>query len=251
MLTDLVGRVENRSVLQKPAGGVSRPEATGSSFMEYAGGRRGVRRFGLTVWLGACLVAAGGRAAAEDEAGFEPLFDGRSLAGWQANENPASWQVRDGAVVCRGPRSHLFYVGPDAAKPAEFKNFHLKAEVMTRPKANSGLYIHTRMQPDGWPTHGHEVQVNNSQGDPVRTGSLYNVVKNFTPPAADDAWFTLEVAVVGRAVTVKVDGRVLYEYVEPEGVTSTRRLSAGTFALQAHDPGSEVHYRNIRVKRLP
>jgi len=95
------------------------------------------------------------------------------------------------------------------------------------------------------------VQVNNSQQDPVRTGSLYNVVKTFTPPAKDDTWFTMEVVVNGKAVGVKVDDTVLYEFVEPEGLTGTRRLSEGTFALQAHDPGSEVHYRNLRVKRLP
>jgi hypothetical protein len=219
--------------------------------MKYAAGWYRVRTIAAFACLGGWLLLAAGGAAAEDEAGFEPLFDGKSLAGWQPNENPARWQVKDGVIVCHGPRSHLFYVGPDAAKPAEFKNFHLKAEVMTRPKANSGVFIHTRPQPDGWPAHGYEVQVNNSQGDPVRTGSLYNVVKNFTPPAKDDAWFTLEAQVVGKAVTVRVDGRVLFEFVEPEGVTGTRKLSAGTFALQAHDPGSEVHYRNIRVKRLP
>ncbi|MFM8986691.1 MAG: DUF1080 domain-containing protein [Planctomycetia bacterium] len=219
--------------------------------MKYAGRWYRVRRLAAFACLGGWLLLAAGGAAADEEPGFERLFDGKSLAGWQPNENPGSWQVRDGAIVCHGPRSHLFYVGPDAATPAEFRNFHLKAEVMTKPKANSGVFIHTRMQPDGWPAHGYEVQVNNAQGDPVRTGSLYNVVKNFTPPAQDDAWFTLEVAVVGKAVTVRVDGRVLYEFVEPEGVTGTRKLSAGTFALQAHDPGSEVHYRNIRVKRLP
>jgi hypothetical protein len=117
--------------------------------------------------------------------------------------------------------------------------------------ANSGLFIHTAFQPDGWPAQGYEVQVNNSQQDPVRTGSLYNVVKNFAPPAKDDTWFTMEVVVNGKAVVVAVDGRVLYEFVEPDGVTGTRKLSQGTFALQAHDPGSEVHYRNLRVKRLP
>jgi hypothetical protein len=218
--------------------------------MEYADRSYRVRDIAAFACLAGWLFLAAGAAAADDEAGFERLFDGKTLAGWQPNENPGSWQVRDGAIVCHGPRSHLFYVGPDAA-PAEFRNFHLKAEVMTKPKANSGVFIHTRMQPEGWPAHGYEVQVNNSQGDPVRTGSLYNVVKNFTPPARDDTWFTLEVAVVGKSVTVRVDGRVLYEFVEPEGVTGTRKLSAGTFALQAHDPGSEVHYRNIRVKRLP
>ena len=196
------------------------------------------------------VVVAGGIAAA-DEPGFESLFDGKSLAGWKANENPGSWQVVDGQIVCHGPRSHLFYVGPDAAHPAEFKDFHFKAEVMTKPNANSGIFFHTKFQPEGWPAQGYEMQVNNSQGDPVRTGSIYNVVKNFVPPAKDDTWFTQELIVKGKALAVIVDGKVLFEFVEPEGVTGPRKLSAGTFALQAHDPGSEVHYRNIRVKRLP
>ncbi|MFM7205952.1 MAG: DUF1080 domain-containing protein [Planctomycetaceae bacterium] len=197
------------------------------------------------------LVASFPASLAAAEEGFTSLFDGMTLGGWQSNESHGSWTVQDGAIVCHGPRSHLFYVGADPAKPEQFKNFHLKAEVLTKPVANSGLFIHTAFQPEGWPAQGYEVQVNNSQQDPVRTGSLYNVVKNFTPPAKDDTWFTLEVVVQGKAVVVVVDGRRLFEFVEPDGVVGTRRLSQGTFALQAHDPGSEVHYRNIRVKRLP
>jgi hypothetical protein len=50
---------------------------------------------------------------------------------------------------------------------------------------------------------------------------------------------------------VIVDGRVLFEFVEPDGVTGSRKLSHGTFGLQAHDPDSVVHFRNLRVKRLP
>ena len=205
--------------------------------------------------IGAAVVLVALAAAVDParavEEGFANLFNGTDLTGWKANESPASWSVRDGMIVCKGPRSHLFYVGVDPARPEEFKNFHLKAEVLTKPVANSGVFIHTAFQPDGWPAQGYEVQVNNSQQDPVRTGSLYNVVKNFAPPAKDDAWFTLEVMVNGKAVGVAVDGRVLFEFVEPDGVTGTRKLSQGTFALQAHDPGSEIHYRNIRVKRLP
>ena len=207
------------------------------------------RAIGPLVAVAAIGAVSASTRAADD--GFASLFDGRSLAGWKANENPDSWSVKDGAIVCKGPRSHLFYVGADPAKPELFKNFHLKAEVLTKPVANSGVFIHTAFQPDGWPAQGYEVQVNNSQQDPVRTGSLYNVVKNFTPPAKDDVWFVLDVVVNGKAVGVAVDGRVLYEFVEPDGVVGPRKLSQGTFALQAHDPGSEVHYRSIRVKRLP
>ncbi|RLS35656.1 MAG: DUF1080 domain-containing protein [Planctomycetota bacterium] len=197
------------------------------------------------------LACCRGPAAMGDEPGFDPLFDGKSLAGWKVNENPQSWKVADGHIVCHGPRSHLFFMGSDAAKPADFKNFHFKADVMTRPGANSGIFFHTKYQAEGWPNAGYEMQVNNSQGDPVRTGSIYNVVKNFVPPAKDDTWFTEEVIVNGKQITVLVDGKVLFEYVEPDGVTGPRKLSEGTFALQAHDPGSEVHYKNIRVKRLP
>ena len=112
--------------------------------------------------LGVAFVTAGVSAAA-DEPGFEPLFDGKSLAGWKASENVDSWKVADGQIVCHGPRSHLFYVGPDAEHPAEFKDFHFKAEVMTKPGSNSGIFFHTKFQPEGWPTVVYEMQVNNSQ----------------------------------------------------------------------------------------
>jgi len=205
---------------------------------------------GAAVALAVLAGSAAGPAAEIDETGFRPLFDGSSLAGWRASENPASWRVADGEIVCHGPRSHLFYVGADPAAPESYKDFHFRAEVLTKPGANSGIFFHSRFQDDGWPAHGYEVQVNNSQRDPVRTGSLYNTVKIFTPPARDDEWFTMDVVVKGRAVTVSVDGRVLYEFVEPEGATGTRRLSEGLLALQAHDPDSVVHYRNLRIKRL-
>ena len=207
---------------------------------------------GLVVTLlASCLVVTLGHARAE-ESGFEPLFDGKSLAGWKASENAGSWKVVDGTIVCHGPRSHLFFVGGDPATPPEFKNFHFKAEVMTKPKANSGIYFHTKFQDNGWPSHGHEAQVNNTSGDPVRTGSLYNVVKNFEAPAKDDQWFTEEVIVEGNRIVIKVDGKTIVDHTEKTAeVKDGRKLSSGTFALQAHDPGSEVHYRNIRVKRLP
>ena len=206
----------------------------------------------IAIVLAGAAWLVGAHPAGADETGFETLFDGRTLAGWQAGENAGSWKVVDGAIVCHGPRSHLFYIGADPAKPAEWKNFHFKAEVMTKPKANSGIYFHTRFQDVGWPSQGHEAQVNNSQADPVRTGSLYNVVKNFEAPAKDGEWFTEEVIVEGDHIVIKVNGKTIVDHVEKTAeIKDGRKLSSGTFALQAHDPGSEVHYRNIRVKRLP
>ena len=103
----------------------------------------------MVAFLAPCQMICGRAFAAGDDDGFVQLFDGRSLAGWKVSENTASWSVKDGAIVCHGPRSHLFYVGADDSKPEQFKNFHLKAEVMTKPVANSGLFIHTAFQPEG------------------------------------------------------------------------------------------------------
>jgi len=158
----------------------------------------------------------------------------------------------DGELVCHGPRSHLFYDGD--LKP--FKNFEFKADVLTTRGSNSGIYIHTRFQPLGWPQYGYEVQVNNTHSDPKKTGGLYAVSDVFEAPAKDGKWFEMHIAVQGKRVVIKVDGKTVVDYTEPadqkpptEGFI--RVLSEGTFALQAHDPNSEVHYKNLRVKKLP
>lgn len=201
----------------------------------------------LCALLGALSVMA-----QDSEEGFVALTDGKSLSGWTpATENPSSWKIEDGAFVTRGPRSHLFYTGD--ATP--FKNFELKVEVMTEPGANGGIYFHTRYQESNWPRGGFETQVNNTQSDWKKTGSIYDVANITFPVAQDNRWWTQHVIVEGGTVTVKVDGRIVVQYQEPPGAqagpTYERKLGAGTFALQAHDPKSVVHYRNLRVKRLP
>lgn len=191
---------------------------------------------------------------AESAAGWHLLFDGKSLAGWQPNESPATFSVADGAIVVKGPRSHLFYTGPVANH--DFKDFELSVDVMTRPGANSGLYFHTAWQEAGWPDKGYEVQVNNTQKDIKRTAGLYGIKDNFDAVAQDDVWFTMLIRVEGRHITVSVDGKVISDFTEPEGWTppanfAGRRLARGTFAIQGHDPESIVHYRNLKVRLLP
>jgi hypothetical protein len=190
-------------------------------------------------------------AAAAGAEGWTELFDGKSMDGWKVNENPASWSVKDGLLVANGQRSHLFYVG--AKEP--FVDFELEAVVKTKPNSNSGIYIHTQYQDSGWPKYGFEVQVNNSFPDPQKTGGLYEVVKITDAPAKDDTWFTMLIRVEGKHITVKVDGKTVTDYTEPEGKKPgedfTRVVDKGTFALQAHDPGSTVCYKSIKVRRLP
>lgn len=198
-----------------------------------------------------CAVAAD----AADEEGWHSLFDGKSLEGWKANENPDTFRVEDGQIIVAGPRSHLFYVGK--VNDGNFRNFHWKCEIMTKPKANSGMYFHTAYQESGWPSKGYEVQVNNTHGDPRKTGGLYAIADVMDKsPAKDNEWFTQEVIVQGKHVIVKVNGKVTTDYTEPDnpersGEMKNRLISSGTIALQGHDPDSVIHYRKILIKPLP
>jgi hypothetical protein len=212
-----------------------------------------MKRFLLTiasvVALSASVFAAA--PAAESEEGFVQIFDGKTFTGWKtATENTNSWSIRDGALVAHGNRCHIFYVGD----PKPFKDFELKVDVMTEPHSNGGIYFHTRYQENGWPKGGFECQVNNTHSDWKKTGSLYDVCNVAEPWSQDRKWWTQEIIVKGNNVTVKVDGKIVLSYTEPPGAQPgkefERKIAEGTFALQAHDPGSTIMYKNIRVKRL-
>ncbi len=208
----------------------------------------------VVVGLLLLLPATPSTQATPDKDGWIRLFDGKTLDGWKASENPSTFKVEDGQIVVDGPRSHLYYVGP--VQNHDFKNFEFKADVMTMPGANSGIYFHTEFQEGGWPAKGYEVQVNNTSGDKRRTGGLYAVQDVFEAPAQDKEWFTQHIVVRGKRVTVSVNGKQLVDYTEPENPErpadmKARRLSSGTFALQGHDPKSRILYRNIMVKPLP
>ncbi|MCA9249136.1 MAG: DUF1080 domain-containing protein [Planctomycetales bacterium] len=183
--------------------------------------------------------------------GWVSLFDGKSFDGWKINENPETWKIEDGAMVCHGERSHVFYVGND--KP--FVNFEFQADVMTKPGSNAGIYFHTKYQDTGWPKGGFEAQVNNSHHDPKRTASLYAVDNVLEAPAKDNEWFTMTIRVEGKHVTIGVNGKTLTDYTEPAdakpGKDFERVVSSGTFALQGHDPNSTVYFKNLKVRRLP
>jgi hypothetical protein len=186
--------------------------------------------------------------------GWISLFDGKSLANWRASENPATFSVENGTIKVHGPRAHLFYDGPVANH--NFKNFEFQVQVMTTPGSNSGIFFHTAFQEKGWPSKGYEVQVNNTQSDWRRTGSLYAVQDVRDVYVKDNEWYTEYIKVEGKRVIVKINDRTVVDYTEPEGVEkeegrAEKRLSSGTFALQGHDPDSRVYFKDVRVRPLP
>ena len=197
------------------------------------------------------LLCTSSLVLADNPGDWNTIFDG-TMNGWKNVENKDSWQIEDGNLVCKGPRSHLYYVGDDEP----FTNFEFEAEVMTTPGSNSGIYFHTDFQPEGWPRWGYEVQVNQTHTDTIKSGSLYGVEKVTESPAKDNEWYKTNIKVEGKHVVVTVNGKQVIDFTEPEDKPAfsdqfDRRIIRGTFCLQAHDPKSVVYFRNIRVRRLP
>lgn len=185
------------------------------------------------------------------------LFDGKSLAGWKPSKNSpeGTYKVADGVLQVRGGQGHLYFVGADGK--AEFKNFDFKAKVKTYKGANSGLYFHTAYQDAGWPAAGYECQVNATHGDKKKTGGLYAVKDVMdVAPAPDDVWFDYHIRVEGKRIQIWINDKQTVDFTQPEDWTppkgmAGRKLGTGTFAIQAHDPGCKVDYKDLVVEKLP
>jgi hypothetical protein len=198
--------------------------------------------------------------------GWVKIFNGKDLEGWKPNSNPENFYVNEaGEIAGKGGRCHLFYM-------EELQEFELLMDVYINDGGNSGVYILSPWVDEEWPTGGFELQVNSTQSDPVKTGSLYDLIKIFESPSPADAWFTYHVIVKGNTLTVKVNDKVLYTYVDPTArfarTPNPQRNNAnaqnqappqrnfkyigqkGHIALQQHDPGSLPKFKNIYIKKL-
>jgi hypothetical protein len=196
--------------------------------------------------------------AADKTAAWTSMFNGKDLSGWKANDEvPGSFSVVNGELKVGGGRAHLFY---GANGDASFKNFEFKAKVKTTKGGNSGIYFHTAFEPKGWPSKGYECQVNSTHTDVKKTGGLYGVkdVLN-NAPSTDDVWFDYYIKVEGKHIVIKIDGKTTVDYNEPADWDPAkslknmngRKLSAGTIAIQGHDPKSVTYFKDLFIRALP
>jgi hypothetical protein len=212
------------------------------------------------------LVAASNAAVAQltdamKNDGWVSIFDGKTLEGWKSNETYEGFKVENGNIVGFGGRNHLSYM------KEEYKNFELKIDCKMNKDGNSGVYVKSQWQ-DGWPTSGFELQINSpSQGDPQKTGSLYNIIKIPECPHKDDEWFTYHIICRGNELTCRINDKTLYTYVDQRGGRpqggqgggqaqqineGNKRINqSGYIALQQHHDGSIIEFKNIFVKKLP
>ena len=167
-----------------------------------------------------------------------PLFNGRDLAGWapRSAQHAGCWRVQGEVLTATPPCV-------DLVTEATFSDFRLHTELRFPAGSNSGVYLRGR----------YEVQIQDDAGkalDSLRMGGVYG----FIAPAADAAraageWQTLDVELIGRRVTVVLNGTTLIEAQEIPGITGgaldSDEGAPGPIMLQG-DHGA-IEFRNLTI----
>ena len=216
------------------------------------------------VFLLACLVVSIGVVPADDDAAsntgeesaFAPLFSGESLSGWHgALEN---YGFDDGALVCRPQKKGNIYTDK------EYADFVLRFEFRLTPGANNGIGVRV---PDlgHASTQGMEIQIIDDDHPkyarlkPYQAhGSVYGIIaakKGHLRPVGE--WNTQEIDCRGHRIRVILNGATIVDgdlnEATREGTLDDKdhpgaARSRGHLCLCTH--GSEVHFRNMRIRRL-
>ena len=192
----------------------------------------------ITRFLAIAAFAGALTAYGADDSGWVRMFDGSTLNGWKANDNPESWSVRNGAITGDGERSHLFWMTEQCT------NCEFKAQVRLNHGGNSGMYFRAEFVP-GWPK-GYEAQVNNTHSDWKRTGSLYNFKDIREQLVPDDTWWEQHIIADGNHIIIKINGKTVVDYVDEKNT-----YTKGYLALQQHNKGSVVEFKDLMYRPLP
>lgn len=165
------------------------------------------------------------------------LFNGKDLRGWRSSDPHEEniWTVTDGTLVSPGD-------GADLVTDVKFEDFKLHIEFNCAPHANSGVYLRGR----------YEVQIEDDAQPPLPNqsmGGIYGfLAPSKQPTRKSSQWHAFDITLIGRHVTVVLDGQTIIDNQEIPGITGgaleSHEALPGPIYLQGAEPG-RVEFRNI------
>ena len=213
--------------------------------------------------------------AGADTAGFVPIFDGKTLTGW--NADPKYWHVEDGMLVGVVTPETLLKANTFAiwrgGSPADFE---LKAEYRITATGNSGInYRSVEIPTPAFALQGYQCDIDGAnrytgqnyeergrtfltvRGQIVRAteGSKRAIIGTLGEKDAlaafvkKDDWNQVHLIIRGNVLTHLVNGHVMSVVIDEDPVA---RAAAGLIGVQVHvGPPMKVEYRNFLLKTLP
>lgn len=202
---------------------------------------------GAVGFVGAVLLS-GGMVMAEGK--FVPLFDGKTLNGWQGD--PELWRVENGEIVGSTENKQLKR-NSFLSTTKSYRNFVLRLKFKLR-NHNSGVQFRSKQHPD-YVVRGYQADIADNQ----YLGILYEeggrgilklvdakeVAKHYKP----DDWNEYVITVDGPHITQALNGYTTVDYVEQD---EEKGAKEGIIALQLHTgPKMEIRFKDIEIKELP
>lgn len=224
---------------------------------------------------GAILGFAALSAALAADDGFKPLFDGKTLAGWEGD--PAIWKVEDGAITGQTtPETNLKKNTFLIWRQGEVDDFELTLEYKIIG-GNSGIQYRSFEVPENgkWALGGYQADfeagdtysgilygehyrgilaqrgqktVIGADHKPKVTGQIGDA-KELGAKIKKEDWNTYRIVARGFHFTHEINGQLMCEVIDED---KAQRRRGGLLGLQVHvGPPMKVQFRNIRLKRLP
>ncbi len=210
----------------------------------------------MLVWTAVLSALLGSAAAAptdpwnvltpaEAGQGYELLFNGKNLQGWDGD--PDLWTVENGSLVgssdLRPLQANSFLISR-----REFGDFVLRFDVKLR-NGNSGMQFRSeRLR--SWTVRGYQVDFaegkgwGNLHGEGLPGGLLLDAWQDKSEFAVRPGWNEIELYCRGHHIRISVNGFVVIDVLDP-GATQ------GVLAMQLHrGPAMRVAFRNIRLRQL-
>jgi hypothetical protein len=212
----------------------------------------------VAVLLGLAVLDLGAQEQSKD---WRPLFDGKSLDGWE-HIGPGKMVVQDGTIRTEGGMGLLWYTRE------KFGDCVIRVVYKTSgPRANSGVFIRIADKPkDPWYAvhHGYEVQISDTDDEYHCTGAIYSLSKASARPSKPSGeWNTLDIALRGQEVLVSLNGGQVNHFNPETAVIPERtkdyepergpRPPSGYIGLQNHGDVSEndyVVFKEVSVRPL-
>lgn len=219
-------------------------------------------------------------AAVVDEAGFESIFDGQTLKGWEGDAK--YWRVQDGALVGEvTPETILKQNSFLIWRGGVTRDFELKVEYRVSARGNSGVnYRSVEVAGQPWALKGYQADIDGpgrNAGDLRHTGQNYEErgrtflarrgqmarlaegqpplivaslgdTKELAAFIKNDDWNELHLIARGNVLIHNLNGHVLSVVVDDDA--KNRRVD-GLLGVQVHvGPPMKIEYRNFRLKKL-
>lgn len=241
------------------------------------------RRFGtvssyclLVLALSISFLFASQAEAAEEEEGFIPLFNGKTLEGWEGNFD--IWSAQDGKIIGKskigGLNENVFL-----CTTKRYEDFELRLDfLVVNGSGNTGVQFRSERVPDSTEVAGYQADIGT-----VFWGSLYdesrrNHILNCPDPEGvnallremkvemliedptpspdleafkaalkEDGWNSYVIRAEGDRITLKINGYTTATYREKD----RQYVKPGIIGLQIHSGGEvEVQFRDLRIKEL-